>query len=103
MTALSVAAVLTTTGCQGGDVRGGAGGASPSSEKATCTKVLSAPARAAMERVAGIAAPAKATYLGDPQGAADGLVAQYDAATADEYDCESHAGLPSSFTMPAEV
>ncbi|NUV65039.1 hypothetical protein [Streptomyces sp. CAI-85] len=56
-----------------------------------------------MERIAGIAAPAKATCLGDSQRAADGLVAQYDAAAADEYDCESHAGLPSSFTMPAEV
>ncbi|MBO7937212.1 hypothetical protein JTP77_014930 [Streptomyces sp. S9] len=93
MAALSVAAALMTSGCQGGDVRGGAGGASPSSEKATCTKVLSAPARAAMERIAGIAAPAKATYLGDPQGAADGLVAQYDAATASEYDYEEFCGV----------
>jgi hypothetical protein len=49
-----------------------------------------------MKRIADIPASVKTTFLGDPQGTADGLVAQHDAGTASEWDeedfCSVHKG-----------
>ncbi|MFG2128257.1 hypothetical protein ACGFNV_10695 [Streptomyces sp. NPDC048751] len=66
-----------------------------------------------MKRIADIPASVETTYLGDPQRAADGLVAQYDAGTASEWAeegfCAAHegsAGLDSArvtFSLAQEV
>jgi hypothetical protein len=49
-----------------------------------------------MKRISDIPASTKATILGDPQRAADGLVAQHDTGTVsewdDEYFCSAHRG-----------
>ncbi|MGI5194462.1 hypothetical protein ACQEVY_12640 [Streptomyces sp. CA-288835] len=91
MASVTIAAVLATTGCQSEESKS-EGGASPSSTEVTCDKILGAQAKAAMKRIADIPESVKVTFLGDPQGAADGLVAQYDAGTASEWDDEDFCG-----------
>lgn len=88
----SIAVVLLTAGCQGGKSKSGSA-ASPSSAEVTCDKVLSTQAKEAMRRVADIPESAKTSFLGDPQGAAGGLVAKYDAGAAKERDYEYFCGV----------
>lgn len=91
MASVSIAAVLMTSGCQDGKPKS-EGAASPSSAEMTCAKLLSAQTKAAMKRISDIPESVKTTFLGDPQGAADGLVAKYDSGTASEWDYENFCG-----------
>ncbi|WP_159053166.1 hypothetical protein [Streptomyces regalis] len=93
--AVSIAAIFLTVGCQGGESNDGRS-VKPSAAEVTCDKIMSAQAKAAMKRIADIPDSAKVAYLGNPQGAADDLVALYDTGTASEWDevdfCGAHKG-----------
>jgi hypothetical protein len=74
-----IAVVLTTAGCQSGGSKA-ADSASPSeAASGSCDKSLSTPVKAAMKRVADIPVSAKTSFIGDPQRAAEQVVARYEA------------------------
>ncbi|MEV6178663.1 hypothetical protein [Streptomyces sp. NPDC052015] len=91
MTSSVITSALMVAGCQGEDSKSD-DTATPSAAEVTCGEILSAQAKAAMKRIANIPASVSTSYLGDPQGAVDGLVAQYDAGTASEWNDEDFCG-----------
>jgi hypothetical protein len=80
-----LAAALAMAGCQSEDSKGG-NSASPTSEKWSCGKVLSAQVEEAVRRVADIPASVKVNRYGHPKDAADGLIANHDAGTLGKAD-----------------
>lgn len=74
-----IAVALTTAGCQGGGSTA-ADAASPSEAASrSCDKSLSTPVKEAMKRVAGFPVSVKSSFIGDPQRAAEQVVARYEA------------------------
>lgn len=74
-----IAVALATAGCQSGGSKA-ADAASPSgAASGSCDKSLGTPVKAAMKRVADIPVSAKTSFIGDPQRAAEQVVARYEA------------------------
>ena len=77
-----IAVVLAAAGCQGGGSKA-ADATSPSeAASGSCDRSLSAPVKAAMKRVADLPVSAKTSFIGDPQRAAEQVVARYEAGGA---------------------
>jgi hypothetical protein len=80
MAPLLLAVALVATGCQDEGTK------AQHAAKASCDKLLSTRAKAAMLRVAGIPASAETEFLGDPQRTVDQLAEQYLKGKADSQD-----------------